>query len=242
MISVIILSWKRPNNIINNILPAITKYKLINEVIISHGNDDTYFLTPQFEMVKHFYDKELNDNTLGVARRFLRAADANNDCVLFIDDDRLVSEKYINKMYKKYCDDPFTIIGADKRYISLTFGYTESKKIVSTEIVLIGTTMSNKNICKKFMENCYIMTDYAKKSTPIWNGEDIFFSIILLTKYIKSPIYIPPEKEDIKELDNSFAISKNKDHYLYRKKFSRIAIIRTGLFYKEFLKIISPAD
>ena len=43
MISVIILNWKRPDNIIKDILPEIINYKLVNEVIISHGNKETYF-------------------------------------------------------------------------------------------------------------------------------------------------------------------------------------------------------
>ena len=52
MISVVILNWKRPDNIINDILPKIVNYKLVSEVIISHGNSKTYFETPHATQIK----------------------------------------------------------------------------------------------------------------------------------------------------------------------------------------------
>jgi len=42
-ISVVILNFNRPDYIKNNIIPELNKINLIDEIIISHGKEKTYF-------------------------------------------------------------------------------------------------------------------------------------------------------------------------------------------------------
>ena len=42
-ISMVVMNWLRPHVLTDVILPVVTKYKLIDEIIISHGREDTYF-------------------------------------------------------------------------------------------------------------------------------------------------------------------------------------------------------
>jgi len=230
MISVIILNWKRPDNIIKDILPEIINYKLVNEVIISHGNKETYFKTPEYSIVKHYHDADLND-TLGVARRFLRATNAKNDCILILDDDRLPSENYVNQIYEEYKKDPYTVIGTEKRYVSIKNGYkdhvisnTKPKQQGDILIVLTQTLMTNKQLCKNFMDKKDKMNDFALKAKPIWNGEDILFNLIFIKDFNKKPIHIKPENE--RNLKTNDAINNIPGHYTYREKFSRAALER----------------
>ena len=92
MITAVILNYKRPQNLIKHIIPKLSNYNLINEIIISHGNINTYFSTPEYRNIKHYYDATLNDITMGVALRFYRATFAVNTCILILDDDLLPSK------------------------------------------------------------------------------------------------------------------------------------------------------
>lgn len=42
-LSIVILNFSRPEYIKNNIIPALDKIDLIDEIIISHGKEKTYF-------------------------------------------------------------------------------------------------------------------------------------------------------------------------------------------------------
>lgn len=226
MISVIILNWKRPDNIINDILPKIVNYKLVSEVIVSHGNSKTYFETPELKIVKHYRDENMNTK-LGVALRFSRSCDAKNDCILIIDDDMLPSENYVNKMYKKYKKNPNVIIGSEKRYVSETKGYSNKKFLMGDQqIVLTQILMTNKSICKDFMNEKYKMNDFALKAKPVWNGEDILLNLIYIKNYNKTPIYLKPTNDDVNKLKTNNAISSDTGHYKYRREFSKAALER----------------
>jgi hypothetical protein len=234
MITTVILNWKRSKNIINKILPKICDYKLINEIIISHGNKDTYFSTPKFKNVKHFYDSDLNPEW-GVALRFYRATFAKNDCVLFIDDDKLPSEKYVNKLYDEFKKDTHSILGMDQRYLSMLLGY-QNFRILPTDkkIVLTQVMMSNKKICKDFVKEKSIMNNIAIKGKPVWNGEDIFFNVLFIKNYDKKPKHVS-SFGNIKKLNENFAISSSNIHRKYRRRFSRISLIRNKLFENEII-------
>ena len=227
MISVVILNWKRPDNIKNDILPKITNYNLVSEVIISHGNSETYFQTPDIKMVKHYKDENLNSN-LGVALRFLRSCNAKNECILILDDDRLPSEEYVNKMYELFQKDKNVIIGSVERYVSPSIGYSNNKKNVENEnkIVLTQILMTNKKMCKDFINKKDKMNDLALKAKPVWNGEDILFNLIYIKNYNKKPIHLEPINKEVTLLKNNDAIFKNTGHYEYRKKFSKTALER----------------
>ena len=228
MISVVILNWKRPDNIKNDILPKIINYNLVSEVIISHGRSETYFQTPDIKMVKHYKDENLNNSNLGVARRFLRSCNAKNECILILDDDRLPSEEYVNKMYELFQKDKNVIIGSVERYVSPSIGYSNNKRNIENEnkIVLTQILMTNKKMCKDFMNEKDKMNDLALKAKPVWNGEDILFNLIYIKNYNKSPIHLEPINKDVILLKNNDAICKNTGHYEYRRKFSKTALER----------------
>jgi hypothetical protein len=226
MISVVILNWKRPDNIVDHILPKLVNYKLVSEIIISHGNSKTYFQTPELNIVKHYQDEKLNAN-LGVALRFSRSCDAKNDCILIIDDDMLPSENYVNRMYKEYKKNPNVVIGSTKRYVSATNGYSikgflpDDQQIVLTQIL-----MTNKTICKDFMNEKNKMNDFALKAKPVWNGEDILFNLIYIKNYNKTPIHLKPNGDDVTKLKTNNAISSDAGHHEYRQNFSKAALER----------------
>ena len=84
MISLIILNWKRPDNIKNHILPYLENNNYINEIIISHGREDTIFeYVSENKNIIHRYDSNLNDS-FGLSLRFLSALTCQNKIIMFI--------------------------------------------------------------------------------------------------------------------------------------------------------------
>ena len=82
MISLIILNWKRPTNIKDKILPYIENNYLIDEIIISHGREDTIFeYQSPVKNIIHRDDSELN-NTFGLSLRFLAALTSKNKFII----------------------------------------------------------------------------------------------------------------------------------------------------------------
>jgi hypothetical protein len=238
MISVVILNWKRQQNIIDHIIPKIIQYDLINDIIISHGNISTYFSTPEYPNIKHYYDSDKN-MSLGLSLRFFRAVEALNNCILFIDDDKCPSEKYVRNLYSKFIEDPIQIIAVQKRYISPLLGYYRwpiLKNLFEKKIVLTQIMMTNKQCCYDFLaeKNKIEYITKSKKSKPTWNGEDIIFNVIFRKKYRKEPIHIRSSEENgyIDQLDSPYAVSNNKGNRRYRNILSRKAYSKYNLYFR----------
>ena len=69
-ISVVIMNWLRPDILQNYILKDMVNYDLVDEIILSHGREDTYF---EFDHPKIVNRKDWGDvnNYYGLSRRFL---------------------------------------------------------------------------------------------------------------------------------------------------------------------------
>ena len=70
-ISMVVMNWLRPEVLQNHILIIMTKYELIDEIIISHGREDTYFEFDHPKIVNRKDWGEINEY-YGLSRRFLR--------------------------------------------------------------------------------------------------------------------------------------------------------------------------
>jgi hypothetical protein len=130
-------------------------------------------------------------------------------------------------MYKEYKKNPNVVIGSTKRYVSATNGYSikgflpDDQQIVLTQIL-----MTNKTICKDFMNEKNKMNDFALKAKPVWNGEDILFNLIYIKNYNKTPIHLKPNGDDVTKLKTNNAISSDAGHHEYRQNFSKAALER----------------
>ena len=100
-ISMVVMNWLRPEVLQNDILPNMVKYELLDEIIISHGREDTYF---EFDDPKIVNRKDWGDinEYYGLSRRFLASSEAKNDVILMIDDDEYPTEDAVKRLYEKY--------------------------------------------------------------------------------------------------------------------------------------------
>ena len=215
-ISVIILSYNRPHNLKKS-LPLLETFKNIGEIIVLHGNPDTFLKHKTFSKVKDVQDFE-NNKKYYTLRRFLYAEKCKFDTILFLDDDIVPSETLVKKLItinnkkKDSCIGPIARMCNKKGYYRLS----RKKNIVLTPILLC----SKEVVCKVW--------EQMKKNTKMFdtvinnkgNGEDLLFQHEYKKFYQKSPI---PVHGDYKLLDvrNGFSTTNTTQHYKIRNKFCR---------------------
>ena len=104
------MNWLRPDILQNHILKDMVNYDLVDEIILSHGREDTYF---EFDHPKIVNRKDWGDvnNYYGLSRRFLAASEAKNDVILMIDDDEYPTEHAVQKLYDIHLKNPNQLIG-----------------------------------------------------------------------------------------------------------------------------------
>src|ERR1700751_3010807 len=112
-ISVILLNWKRLNNVINNINHYMS-YNLVDEIIIFNNN-------PNLDLKKISNSKITvieSSGDMGLYTRFAAAGLAKNSCILHCDDDILIPEITVNELYKHWLNDKTICHGIEGRFIS----------------------------------------------------------------------------------------------------------------------------
>jgi hypothetical protein len=216
-LSVVILNFNRPDFVKNNIVPALKKNNYVDEIIISHGKEETAFTLEKTKNYKHW--NKINEN-YGLSRRFLTARKAKNKHVIIMDDDIIPSNDTIEFLFERIKEDE-RVYGIYGR--NITDGYNITNCFGKVHIVLTRCLITTKEMCDYFMKNFRKFEDEnVKNSKPYWNGEDILFSLLSIEKYKKLPISydLKHYNRTANYLNFSDSISLADDHLLYRKKIS----------------------
>lgn len=193
MISLIILNWKRSNNIKNKILPYIENNKLIDEIIISHGREDTFFeYSSKNKNVIHRQDFILN-STFGLSLRFLSALTSKNKIIMFLDDDEIINNEEIEKCYQLLINNKnIGIIGKYGRKLSKKnneYLYNFHNNNGYSDIILTKFMLLRKILIYDFFKSSLLVEHLQQKAKPLWNGEDIFISLLSQKRYGNKSLY-----------------------------------------------------
>ena len=208
---------------------------IIGEIIISHGKQSTYFNCYSNNIPIHNRkDWDLN-KTFGLSLRFIAGQTAKYKTLVFIDDDLIVHPATITNMYKEYLNNYPCMVGRFGRYIDRGLNYDSRDvpdNIKSTPILLTSLLMMDKSLCDNFFRYSDLISKYVfNNSVPLWNGEDIFLSLIAIKLYNKWGILVAhPKYYPIYRLrtdrDIEVAISTKVGHCRYRsnliKKISKL--------------------
>jgi len=234
MITLVILNWKRPNNIKNNILPYLCQNNLITEIIISHNNLETIFDYNHPKIV-HINDVE-NNKKIGLAVRFTSAMRAKNDIILMIDDDVYPQHELVHFLLKKYLENSQIIHGIFGRNIiqNMYFPINATGKV---DIALTQCIMFNKKWANIFLKEKSMVEDITLKAKPIWNGEDIFLSLLVLKYTGQQNMAYKDHSNQIIHLDDNDSISNasllgSVSHIIYRNKLANEIKKRYNITYK----------
>lgn len=208
--TVIILNYKRPINLRRHILPSLISNPTVDEIIISHGLVDTYFHgLAKTRHFKHFVEQERT----GMLRKLTCATYANNECLMYLDDDILVEPPAINSVIKAW--------GQDKTIISGIFGRNCTKEkyvpidVKETVAPIIGGRflVCSRTAALQANDLAYVIDPYMYEHQVKWNGEDIFLSLVTLlhSKRLNRVVKAP-----FRNLADNDAISKMPNHYAIR--------------------------
>lgn len=214
-ISVIIISYKRPQNLLKS-LPYLNSLDIVDDIVVGHGIKVVKSKLPKVKDV----DDRINQNKYFSLRKFLLTPHCKNDLILMLDDDLIPSEAYLNKIVatslKKDRDNMY---GYRKRKCNAD-GYF-SEKYPNSNMVLTSLVVTSKQTTQTVSRHMLShqnkpLLDYVLEHRG--NGEDIFFNYCL-NKYLKKQaVYVPGE---VKHLDNSDGYSAKGNHYKVREQLCK---------------------
>jgi len=230
-ISVIILNWKRPENIRKFILPNLEKNNLVDEIIISHGNKNTFFdYVTDKVLIIHRKDWIYN-NEFGLSLRFLCGLSAKNKIICFMDDDEIIHYddfKMCVNVLKN--NDNCGIVGKYGRilnYVGKKYEYNTRNVTGIVDIVLTKFMIFHKKLIYDFFLNNDNLDNLLSQSIPYWNGEDIFISLLSRKRFGRSSLFVIKSKHYNKLSEGDVSVSRWSGHKTFR-----------GNFYTECLKIL----
>jgi len=221
-VSAIILNFNRPDYIQNHILPALSKIKEINQVVISNGKKETAIgITKYGEYLKILDHYGEMNKEYGLTLRFLSSLKAKNKYVMIMDDDIIPTPETVKFLLERVKTEPSRIHGMYGR--DLLDGKTYSYENVFGEVpvVLTRCLMTTKEKCQFFMDNFRLYeSDLIKTSRPYWNGEDILFSLLSVqsTGKMNRAYDLSHTNRVLNYLDPGTSISIGGDHISYRQK------------------------
>lgn len=229
-ITIIIMNFKRPDNIKNFILPYYDKISVIDQVILVHCLEDTAFeySSPK---VKHVYEYDTNVE-YGVFTRYIAAKKyAATKCILFTDDDVVIPIKTIATIYYKWNTNPNRVIGAEGRKLYKkenkdVYEYKSTPHYGEVDFVLTSCCMTSIDHVSYVCSQEHIMRDYANTTSIKWNGEDIYLGLLSTLKHninclaLNSPVVLLQ--------DTSHAISGVSTHFIERSVLINLFFERFG--------------
>lgn len=216
-VSLVIMNWLRPD-VLKNMLEQLVEYETIDEVIISHGREDTYF---EFDNAKVVNEKHWGNINMqfGLSRRFLSASQAKNEVILMIDDDEYPSDEYVKKLLKKYNENPRRLYGRFGRNLKKG-NYNLHQRYGDVCVLITKCILFNKELCAEFFKHKDSVMHIIEKGKPLWNGEDVFMSAIACNFYgtnnycVEGSGWINPIEG--RENKRSRSVSSWKNHRWFR--------------------------
>lgn len=190
-LSVVLLSWKRPNNI-KIILDNLYKSSAVGEILLWNNNPELTlnYSHPKLDLVN-------SPKNYGTLMRYCLAGTASNKHIMFQDDDLYHTPEQIEKMFNDYLEDTSCIYGPLGRTLE-NYKYIKKNTYGLVDIIIGRTTMFHKKYLYRFFE---YLGDYSGVFE-----DDILFSLAMKTKHKTVDI------GEVNELPNHDALSKRANH------------------------------
>jgi hypothetical protein len=199
----------------------------VQEIIIAMCNADTVFEMEHDKVVT--IDATDLQTDLGVATRFKICAEVvRTEIVVTIDDDILVSEQGFNNLIQAKLQTPGAIVSYFGRDFALENPHYTPEEVEPGRH-LIGLTKAlvvDRRFCHAFFSASHLVAEVKNASSTIWNGEDIFMSLVSTQVTGELPVILENNKSNVVELGEGFSegISTKADHLPHRTKFLRHAV------------------
>ncbi|GAX78650.1 hypothetical protein CEUSTIGMA_g6088.t1 [Chlamydomonas eustigma] len=232
-VTVVIMNWQRPDNVIH-IARIYVTYESIAEIIIWMCHPDTKFKL-SLPKVRIIDDVSANDK-YGLSIRFKACLLAKTPWVFIQDDDHYIKKQGLSRMLMAKQKYPQRIIGVFGRdwphgpspqYIRKPVQYGPSR------IALTVMLLSDVETCKAFWKYAPLVEPYVREhSSPLWNGEDIFFSLVSYKAFGQVPLIVKARKAFLSQEKKGIHFGGGHDNY--RDDFLKYAVEILGIQYPDY--------
>jgi hypothetical protein len=186
-VSVVVMNHNRPRMIRESqLLKTLTSHPNIEEILLCHSNPNTKF-DFMHEKVTNIDAVEDNHN-MGLSLRFHYCSTARNDWVIIVDDDMELSAAAVDMLLSEFSANTKRIVGHYGRNFNLVKapyrnGYDTHTVAGPAEVMLTKIMVMESEMCAAFFRHEHLMHDLLPESSPLWNGEDIFMSLVANHEY-----------------------------------------------------------
>jgi hypothetical protein len=186
-VSVVVMNHNRPRMIRESqLLKTLTSHPNIEEILLCHSNPNTKF---DFIHEKVTNIDAVEDNhKMGLSLRFHYCSTARNDWVIIVDDDMELSAAAVDMLLSEFAANTKRIVGHYGRNFNLVKapyrnGYDTHTVAGPAEVMLTKIMVMESEMCAAFFRHEHLMHDLLPESSPLWNGEDIFMSLVANHEY-----------------------------------------------------------
>mmetsp|Transcript_9273 Transcript_9273/g.19840 ORF Transcript_9273/g.19840 Transcript_9273/m.19840 type:complete len:635 (+) Transcript_9273:282-2186(+) len=184
--SVVLMNYSRPRMVQEStLMRTLLSHPNVDEVILLHSNPNTafHFVHPKVVNV----DSTQQNDEMGLSLRFYFCQLAKNPWVIHVDDDMEFALGTLSELFIEFARNPRRIVGRFGRDTvgdeSSNFfnGYSSRSTHKQTEVVLTKLMMMERDACGAFFEFSHLIwedTVLNNGEGPLWNGEDIFMSLV----------------------------------------------------------------
>lgn len=187
-VSVVLMNHYRPRMIReSSLLPTLLAHAHVGQVVLCHSNPHTQF--------HYHHPKVLNINAVaanaerGLSLRFFFCyTAAKYEYVIIVDDDQEVTSAALDTLLQSFALNPDRIVGRYGRTYSppkwwspndRNHGYNTRTVFGQVEVILTKLLVAPRQACGHFLQYESLVQDLVQtQSHPLWNGEDIFFSLV----------------------------------------------------------------
>lgn len=182
-VSVVLMNHWRPRMIRKSaLLPTLLDHPHVAEVLLAHSNRNTTFHY-EHPKVRNLDAVQANtDRGLSLRFYFCYTA-ANHDHVIIVDDDQEVTTAALDALLETLAASSDRIVGRYGRafrpyWARSHHGYSTRTVFGPVEVVLTKLLVAPRSYCGNFLRYESLVSDLLNQSHPLWNGEDIFFSLV----------------------------------------------------------------
>lgn len=212
MISAIILSWNRIDNLIG-LLHEYSQYRIVSEIIVFNNNPQ-HDLKSTIEGINPGIILIQTNKDLGMYTRFAAAGLASNNCILYVDDDIFVPESTVAELHTRWLAAPGQCHGTHGR--NAIGGYVPLDRFGQVKIVLTRCLMTSKENCLRAFR--LALQFEHLNSFPKGNGEDIIlsYSSILSSGSLNKAYELPTTDLPGSKNEESSIHKRWPGHYAHR--------------------------
>eukprot|EP01083_Nonionella_stella_P184540 670372_1 len=223
-ICIFIPSFHRPINLYSS-LPYYNALDIVSQIVVGHGDEMYYDDTIKSHKINHVKDWDVNKKWFTVRRFITPVKYCVSDHILIIDDDLLVSNKYISKLFNRYRNDTDNFYGYYPRICSKE-GYIFKGAWNGSHNVVLSTCMiTSRNVIKNVAHQFENTTFSQKVLENKGNGEDLLWNYYYVKLYGKRPGFVAADNKhkDLKNLQKKpgFSTSNRRSHMKIRSAMCR---------------------